>query len=141
MNWRQSILQLAIIVLLGYSAWQSYQRANLQTEIAQEQKKQLLGLEELLNSIQTHQVTINSQSGAILSQQAALRGTLAQRQAEFRKLEQHVQEIRDWSLGQLPDTVQRLRERPAVTGAQAYHDAMRSSRALHTDREPATDER
>lgn len=98
MSWRQSALQLAIIVLLGYSAWQSYQRASLQTAIAQEQKKQLLGLEELLNSIQTHQATINSQSGAILSQQAALRGTLAQRQAEFRKLEQHVQEIRDWSL-------------------------------------------
>ena len=141
MSWRQSILQLAIIVLLGYAAWQSYQRASLQTEIAQEQKKQLLGLEELLNSIQTHQATINSQSGAILSQQAALRGTLAQRQAEFRKLEQHVQEIREWALGQLPDTVQRLRERPAVTGAQAYHDAVRSSRALHTDREQATDER
>lgn len=141
MSWRQSILQLAIIVLLGYSAWQSYQRASLQSAIAQEQKKQLQGMEQLLTSIQGHQAAINSQSGAILSQQAALRGTLAQRQAEFRKLEQHVQEIRDWSLGELPDTVQRLRERPAVTGAQAYHDAVRSSGPLHTDREPATDER
>lgn len=141
MNWRQSALQLAIIVLLGYSAWQSYQRASLQSAIAQEQKKQLQGMEQLLTSIQGHQAAVNSQSGAILSQQAALRGTLAQRQAEFRKLEQHVQEIRDWSLGELPDTVQRLRERPAVTGAQAYHDAVRSSGPLHTDREPATDER
>lgn len=141
MNWRQSALQLAIIVLLGYSAWQSYQRASLQGEIAREQKEQLQGLELLLSSLQDHQAVINRQAGAILSQQAALRGTLAQRQAEFRKLEQHVQEIRDWSLGQLPGSVQRLRERPAVTGAQAYHDAVRSGRALHTDREPATDQR
>lgn len=141
MSWRQSILQLAIIGLLGYSAWQSYQRASLQSAIAQEQKKQLQGMEQLLTSIQGQQAAINSQSGAILSQQAALRGTLAQRQAEFRKLEQHVQEIRDWSLGELPDTVQRLRERPAVTGAQAYHDSVRSSGPLHTDREQATDER
>lgn len=141
MSWRQSALQLVIIVLLGYSAWQSYQRASLQSELAQEHKKQLQGLEQLLTSIQGHQAAIYSQSGAILSQQATLRGTLAQRQAGFRKLEQYVQEIRDWSLGELPHTVQRLRERPAVTGAQAYHDAVRSSGPLHTDREPATDER
>lgn len=140
-NWRGHLLQLAIIALLVYAAWQAHQRASLQDKIVQDQTKQLQELEKLLGSIQEHQDTINRQAGDILTQQTALRGTLAQRQADFRKLEQNVQEIRVWSMGVLPDSIQRLRERPAVTGAQAYHDAMRAGRAVHADREPANDQR
>lgn len=66
------------------------------------------------------------------TQTNALRTQLAARQRDIEELKHENQELRDWADQPLPDAARRLRERPALTGADAYRDWLSRSRALHS---------
>ncbi|VVD31077.1 Rz-like lysis system protein LysB [Paraburkholderia dioscoreae] len=56
---------------------------------------------------------------------------LLQSETDFEALKNENDELRAWADGALPDDVVRLYNRPAITGADEYHSAMRARRALH----------
>ena len=56
------------------------------------------------------------------TQTNALRTQLAARQRAIEELTRENQELRDWARQHLPAAARRLRERPALTGADAYRD-------------------
>jgi LysB family phage lysis regulatory protein len=54
--------------------------------------------------------------------QDSLRAELARRHSQIEDLKHENQELRDWAAQPLPTAARRLRERPALTGADAYQD-------------------
>lgn len=56
----------------------------------------------------------------LLKIQSELRQSLATRQRTIEALKHENDQLRDWARQLLPDAARRLRERPALTGADAY---------------------
>jgi len=54
--------------------------------------------------------------------QDELRAELARRHSQIEDLKRENQELRDWAAQPLPAAARRLRERPAIAGADAYRD-------------------
>lgn len=55
-----------------------------------------------------------------------------QHQQYIRDLQDENQELRDWAKQPLPQPIVRLRQRPAITGANRYCEHLRNTRALQT---------
>ncbi|NWD70775.1 LysB family phage lysis regulatory protein [Pseudomonas gingeri] len=64
------------------------------------------------------------------TQQSQLRQGLAQRDQRIEALIRENTELRDWANQPLPDTARRLRQRPALTGADAYRQWLSGSGAV-----------
>ncbi|MDG9854116.1 Rz-like lysis system protein LysB [Pseudomonas nitroreducens] len=62
-----------------------------------------------------------AQSG-LRTMQDQLRQGLAARQRQIEDLKRENQELREWAAQQLPDAARRLRQRPTLTGADAYRN-------------------
>ncbi|MEX6717488.1 Rz-like lysis system protein LysB [Pseudomonas aeruginosa] len=62
-----------------------------------------------------------AQSG-LRNTQDQLRQGLAARQRQIEDLKRENQELREWAAQQLPDAARRLRQRPTLTGADAYRN-------------------
>lgn len=67
-------------------------------------------------------------------QQDQLRQGLAARNQKIQELTRENAELREWAAQLLPDAARRLRERPAITGADGYRDWLSSRDAM----QPAT---
>lgn len=65
-------------------------------------------------------------------QQDQLRQGLAKRELTIEALKRENAELRDWAGEPLPDAARRLRERPALTGADAYRQWLSGRGALHS---------
>lgn len=61
---------------------------------------------------------------ALRTQQDQLRQGLAKRERTIEELKLENAELRTWATQPLPDVARRLRERPALTGADAYRQWM-----------------
>lgn len=61
----------------------------------------------------------------------AIRTSLADRETQIRKLQSENAIIRAWADTVLPGDIVRLREHPAITGAQAYRAGLPSRDPLH----------
>lgn len=70
--------------------------------------------------------------GALRAQQDLLRQGLAKRERTIEELKLENAELRDWATQPLPDVARRLRERPALTGADAYRQWMSGRGAVPT---------
>ncbi len=66
----------------------------------------------------------------LLKLQGELRTGLANRERLIEDLKHENDELRQWADQPLPDAARRLRERPAITGADAYRQWMSGSGAL-----------
>lgn len=66
------------------------------------------------------------------TQQDQLRQGLAKRELTIEALKRENAELRDWAAQPLPDAARRLRERPALTGADAYRQWLSGRGALHS---------
>ena len=62
--------------------------------------------------------------------QDGFRSALAERQTELLELKRENEEFRLWADDVLPDAVARMRERPAITGARAYADHLRTRKPV-----------
>lgn len=74
---------------------------------------------ERLASALTSERTLQEQ---LRRAQSDLRTMLASHQQQIEELKQENQKLRDWAAEPLPAAARRLRERPAITGADAYHE-------------------
>ncbi|MNZ40945.1 hypothetical protein D3C78_584820 [compost metagenome] len=68
----------------------------------------------------------------LLKLQRELRTGLANRERLIENLKHENDELRQWADQPIPDTARRLRQRPAITGADAYRQWLSSSGALPT---------
>ena len=63
--------------------------------------------------------------------QEEIRNALDQRTFDIERLKNENPEVRSWADSLLPDPIARLRERPAITGAAAYAEYLRTRDAVH----------
>lgn len=71
----------------------------------------------------------------LLTLQGELRTGLAKREQQIEDLKHEIKELQEWADRPLPDAARRLRQRPAITGADAYRQWLSSGGAVH----PASD--
>lgn len=71
----------------------------------------------------------------LLTLQGELRTGLAKREQQTEDLKHEIKELQEWADRPLPDAARRLRQRPAITGADAYRQWLSSGGAVH----PASD--
>ncbi|WP_249977597.1 Rz-like lysis system protein LysB [Vreelandella olivaria] len=135
-----ALIILALVIVVTWALWQRTNAAEARADLAEQQ------LAESLQREAQHQVVINalwanarrqeSQRRALAQQQAALTRTAANRLTTIEELHRENDTLRAWANTRLPDAVSRLRKRPAVTGAAAYHQSVRDAEPLHPPGQP-----
>lgn len=134
---RQALYGFALLGALALLLWGFYQRgeaADNALALANQQRK------DIQNHSDRQAATITTLQGSLQDErtaQAGLRTTqdqlrqgLAVRQRQIEDLKRENQELRDWASQLLPGAAQRLRQRPALVGANAYRDWLSGRSAL-----------
>ncbi|MDD0986599.1 Rz-like lysis system protein LysB [Pseudomonas shahriarae] len=128
---RQALYGVALLGALALLIWGQQQRINVaegNTELAKaaalaaraDADRNLTTVNTLTNTLKQER---NAQS-ALRTQQDQLRQGLAKRERTIEELKLENAELRTWATQPLPDVARRLRERPALTGADAYRQWM-----------------
>jgi len=124
---RQALYGFALLGALALLIWNQEQRitiANKNTELTEkdvkaareESGRNLTTANRLRDLLQQEREAQSS----LRTQQDQLRQGLANRERSIEALKRENSELRIWSDQRLPDAARRLRERPALTGADAY---------------------
>lgn len=135
---RQALYGIALLGALALLIWSQELRvtvADKNTELAtkdantarEEAGRHLANASALQNTLQQER----DAQASLRTQQDQLRQGLAKRELTIEALKRENAELRDWAAQLLPDAARRLRERPALTGADAYHQWLSSRGALH----------
>lgn len=124
---RQALLGLALFAALGLLLWGQRQQQHASSARAALAAEQLSALQQRnasqtasLNALSQQLSTERAAQQQLRSQQQQLRGALSQRQQHIEALQHENAALKHWSAQPLPAPAQRLRERPALTGADAY---------------------
>ncbi|WP_337994301.1 Rz-like lysis system protein LysB [Pseudomonas sp. TNT2022 ID1044] len=124
---RQLLYGVALLGALALLIWTQELRitvADKNTELAtQDAKTAREDADRNLATAKTLQATLEQERSAqttLRTQQDQLRQGLAKRELTIEALKRENAELRDWAAQSLPDAARRLRERPALTGADAY---------------------
>jgi len=124
---RQFLYGVALLGALALLIWTQELRitvADKNTELAtQDAKTAREDADRNLATAKTLQTTLEQERSAqttLRTQQEQLRQGLAKRELTIEALKHENAELRDWAAQSLPDAARRLRERPALTGADAY---------------------
>lgn len=124
---RQFLYGVALLGALALLIWTQELRitvADKNTELAtQDAKTAREDADRNLETAKTLQATLEQERSAqtsLRTQQDLLRQGLAKRELTIEALKRENAELRDWAAQSLPDAARRLRERPALTGADAY---------------------
>ena len=132
------IITGALIVGLGLSGWALWQRGNAATEradrIAQQRdtaQQENQRRQVVIDALWDNARRLESQRRALAEQQTELARTASNRLEQIQELQRDNDEIREWAGTRLPADVIRLRQRPAVTGADPYRQSVRDPGALH----------
>jgi LysB family phage lysis regulatory protein len=139
---RQALYGIALLAAIGLLLWTQ----NLRTEAedaaaalaAQRQREAEERIERDATTITTLRTTlIDERTAQIGLQQAGqdLRRELDIRKQQIKELKRENTELREWADVELPAAARRLRERPALTGADAYRDWLSGRNALHPGRD------
>jgi LysB family phage lysis regulatory protein len=142
---RQVLLGVALLAALGLLIWSQELRisgANKDTRLAEhdatrareQAERNLANANALRDTLQQER---NAQT-TLRAQQDQLRQGLAKRELTIEALKRENVDLRNWAAQPLPDAARRLRERPALTGADAYRQWLSGRGALHpTGDQPA----
>jgi LysB family phage lysis regulatory protein len=136
---RQALYGLALLGALALFIWGQQQRisvARQATELAQHDAK--AAREDAARNLTTA-TTLNRTLNLERQAQSQLRGLhdqlrqgVAQRELQIEGLKRENTALRDWAAQPLPDVARRLRERPALTGADAYRQWLSGRGAMPT---------
>ena len=126
---RQALYGIALLGALALLIWGQETRIEVaqgQTELAKAAAKTAReDADRNLVTANTLTSTLKQERDAqslLRSQQDQLRQGLANRERTIEELKRENEELRNWADQPLPDAARRLRERPAITGADAYRD-------------------
>lgn len=140
---RQAVLGIVLLAALGLLVWGQQQRiasadskadasAQLASHWQQEANRETGKANQLAQLLQTER---NAQV-SLRQTQDLLRQSLSERSQQIEGLKRENQAFKNWAAQPLPEPVSRLRQRPAITGAAAYHQWLSSGNALR----PVTDQ-
>ncbi|ARU88292.1 Rz-like lysis system protein LysB [Pseudomonas sp. M30-35] len=140
---RQALLGIALLATLGLLIWGQQQRiesadtrakasAQLANSWQQEAARQTSKSKQFAKLLETER----SAQASLRITQNLLRQGISEREQQIEVLKRENQAFKDWSAQPLPEPVSRLRQRPALTGADAYRKWLSSGNALH----PVTDQ-
>jgi LysB family phage lysis regulatory protein len=140
---RQALYGIALLGALALLIWGQEQRitvAGKNTELASQAaataREEATRLGENLTTLQATLRHERDAQAALRRLQDQLRQGLAKREHTIEALKRENAELRNWASQPLPELARRLRQRPALTGADAYRQWLSSRGALH----PARDE-
>ncbi|WP_439856418.1 Rz-like lysis system protein LysB [Pseudomonas yamanorum] len=126
---RQALYGIALLGALALLIWGQEVRINVaegKTELAKAAAKTARDdADRNLETAKTLTATLKQERDAqslLRSQQDQLRLGLAKRERTIKELKLENDELRKWADQPLPDAARRLRERPALIGADAYRD-------------------
>lgn len=128
---RQALYGIALLGALALLIWGQQQRINVaegNTELAKAAAETARAdADRNLTTANTLTKTLKQErdaQSALRTQQDQLRQGLAKRERTIEELKRENAELRTWATQPLPDAARRLRERPALTGADAYRQWM-----------------
>ena len=140
----QTLYWLALVGALALFIWGQQQRvavAKLATVMAQQDAK--TAREDAARNLTTA-TTLRNTLGQERQAQSQLRSLydqlrqgLARREQKIEVLKRENTVLRDWAAQPLPDVARRLRERPALTGADAYRQWLSGGGSVPTASDPA----
>lgn len=127
LRWPSVLFVLAVLAATyaTYSNYKSQQKRLAQIEALAASQAQTI---ELLHNVRELQ---QQHAQELQTQQKQVQATLQTRQHDIRKLQTEVAEIREWASTKLPTDIERLRQRPALTGARDYYQLMPNANPLH----------
>ncbi|MCP2071480.1 UNVERIFIED_ORG: LysB family phage lysis regulatory protein [Pseudomonas lini] len=135
---RRGLYGIALLGALALLIWGQEQRITLaekNTELAAKDTKTARDeADRLRANVSTLQTTLNGEriaQAALRTQQDQLRQGLAKREQAIEALKRENEDLRNWAIQPLPELARRLRERPALTGADAYRQWLSGRGALH----------
>lgn len=141
---RQALYGLALLGAMTLLVWGQQQRiavAKQATALAQiDANTARADAARNLTTATTLRHTLNQERQAqsqLRSLHDQLRQGLIRREQQIEVLKRENTVLRDWAAQPLPDAARRLRERPALTGADAYRQWLSGSGAVPTARDPA----
>lgn len=124
---RQALFGLALLGALALLIWGQEQRitvADKNTELAETNAKTAReDADRNLSTANALRSTLQQERDAqanLRTQQDLLRQGLAKREQTIEELKRENSQLRAWADQPLPDAARRLRQRPALTGANAY---------------------
>ena len=124
---RQALYGLALLGALALLIWGQQQRINVAEGQTQMAKATATKAREdadrnlaTANSLATTLKQERDAQSALRTQQDQLRQGLAKRELTIEALKRENADLRNWAAQPLPDAARRLRERPALIGADAY---------------------
>ena len=128
---RQALYGIALLGALALLIWGQQQRITVaegNTELAKAAAKTARAdADRNLTTANTLTNTLKQErdaQSALRTQQDQLRQGLAKRERTIEELKRENAELRTWATQPLPDAARRLRERPALTGADSYRQWM-----------------
>ncbi|MCZ0930290.1 Rz-like lysis system protein LysB [Halomonas janggokensis] len=138
-----AVVILALVVTVTWALWQRLNAAEARAELAEQQLAESQQREAqhqvVIDALWANTQRLNSQRRDLARQQAALERTASHRLTTIEELQRDNATLRAWANSRLPDAISRLRRRPAVTGAEAYHQSVRDPQPLHPTGQPADD--
>lgn len=139
---RQGLYSAALLGALALLLWGTYQRSEAEqgrTALAQEKLATVNArVERDATTITTLRTNLADERQAQTTLQQTgqdLRRELDVRKQQIKELKRENAELREWAAAQLPIAARRLRQRPAITGADAYRDWLSGRNALHPKRD------
>lgn len=150
MDLRTGLLATALAAAITVGAWGWWQRTQLLVEqkngenlaqqlaTAEGDARRNLDTANKLKSTLEREREVQAQ---LMKLQGALRTGLAERERLIENLKHENEELRNWADQPLPDAARRLRDRPAITGADAYRQWLSSGSALPAAGHGADDQR
>ena len=141
---RQTLFGLALLGTLALLVWGQQQRiavakqvtalAQLDANTARADAARNLTTATTLRNTLSQERQAQSQLRSLHDQ---LRQGLIRREQQIEVLKRENTVLRDWAVQPLPDVARRLRERPALTGADAYRQWLSGGGAVPTASDPA----
>ncbi|APC15099.1 peptidase [Pseudomonas frederiksbergensis] len=135
---RQALYGMTLLGALALLIWGQEQRiavadknAELATKDARTAREEAGRNLATANALRTILQRERDAQAALRTQQDLLRQGLAKRERMIEALKLENAELQEWAAQPLPDVARRLRERPALTGADAYRQWLSGRGALH----------
>ena len=140
---RQALYGLALFSALTLLVWAQQQRIKVADGAKQRAEEREATANEAATQhrliAETLRDTLNEERQAqirLRDTHNQLRQSLATRQRQIEELKRDNKELQNWALQPLPDLARRLRERPALTGTDAYRQWLSGRSAVPVASDP-----
>lgn len=140
-NLKTTLIGLAVIALLsGFIYFQHYQLQQ-QIERAAVAEKADADRFAVITHMQGQALQQASSLQALAKTTGDIRASMGLRDQTIRRLERENDHYKNWATAVLPAAAQRLRQRPALTGAAAYQQFLSTAQPLPATGQPAESQR